>query len=164
MRIRAKKDTILNQEAVIRSLAREVKIQQMQGCDQNAVRNKLIQMTEKELERDELQNLQTSNAPQIERSKERHADLRKLQYEQQSIQEEIGDVQRELNALERPATAVRRGLENTDGDAKSNWMRQKDLKFMELKQTESKAFNLQREIRHQAKMHAAEVSQLKLQL
>ena len=74
---------------------------------------------------------------------------------------EFDSLQRQLNALERPSTAVKKSLGEIDNGGKEKWLEERDQKILQLKQLESKQFNLARELKHRAKQHATEISQLK---
>jgi hypothetical protein len=69
----------------------------------------------------------------------------------------------EITALERPKTALITE-EDVDERGKAIWLSEKNDRLLELKQLESKAFNLSRELKHKARMQASETSQLKFQL
>ena len=77
---------------------------------------------------------------------------------------EFQSLQRQLNAIERPSTAVKKNIEEIDGGGKEKWMAERDKKILDLKQIESKQFNLTRSLKNQSKQHATEISQLKFQL
>ena len=51
-RIREKKRILINQEELIQTLAKEIKLQQARGGDKDKTRLKLIELAEKELEKD----------------------------------------------------------------------------------------------------------------
>ena len=84
------------------------------------------------------------------------------------LDSQVAEVQHEINALERPSTAVKASYlaqeEDMDEKGKAKWMGERDEKLAELKQLESKAYNLSRELKNKAKQQASEMSQLKFQL
>lgn len=51
-----------------------------------------------------------------------------------------------------------------DPQSKAKWLGERETKLLELRQAESKTFNMQREMKHRVKIHANEVAQLKFQL
>ena len=106
-RLRQKKDLILTQEDLIRSLAKEVKSQQKLGGDQETLRSRLIEVVEKSMERDQLLHTRETNLPQIQQSKEEASLLKNLQEEEMVLDAQVAEVQHEMNALERPSTAVK---------------------------------------------------------
>jgi len=48
-----------------------------------------------------------------------------------------------------------------DPQSKAKWLAERETKLLELRQAESKTFNMQREMKHRVKIHANEVAQLK---
>ena len=67
-RILDKKAILLSQEELIQTLAKEVKMQQANGGDKDLTRLKLIELAEKELERDSLAKKKDKNLPEISKN------------------------------------------------------------------------------------------------
>lgn len=66
-----------------------------------------------------------------------------------------------MSNFERPKTAIRDSLVQMDPQSKAKWLGERETKLLELRQAESKTFNMQREMKHRVKIHANEVAQLK---
>ena len=69
-RISEKKQTLLSQEELIQTLAREVKLQRAAGAGADNARTKLMQLAEMDLERDTLLAKKDKNLPVITRNQE----------------------------------------------------------------------------------------------
>ncbi len=74
----------------------------------------------------------------------------------------MDDVVREIGGLDRSSTAVQQDSSALDPAMKQKWLSEREQKRVQLKQVESNANNVQRELKHRAKIHASHVSQLKL--
>ena len=80
------------------------------------------------------------------------------------MQLEQETVARQLSTFDRPRSAIREVAANLDESSKQKWEGEREQKILDLRQIESKTFNLQRDLKHRARQHANEVAQLKFQL
>ena len=69
---------------------------------------------------------------------------------------------RQLSTFDRPRSAIREVAAELDIEkSKQKWLGEREQKQLDLRQIESKTFNLQRDLKHRARQHANEVAQLK---
>jgi len=88
-RIKEKKHILLSQEELILTLAKEVKAQQVVGGDKDHERYKLMELAEKELERDSLLAKKDKNYPAIFRQQEYIEQMATLQEEEEALLAQI---------------------------------------------------------------------------
>ena len=97
--------------------------------------------------------------PLYSRTKQDEALLERLQAENHDLLDHIQDVEREIEHLKRPSSAlVRNGADLLDDSQKQKWMKERESKRLQVKQAEANANNLQRELKHRAKLHASHVA------
>jgi hypothetical protein len=90
--------------------------------------------------------------------------LESLHAQNASLKEELEKVKNDIDTLERPQTALSKDGNAQDGAEKRKWMEEREAKKLLCAQTEASANNLQREMKNRAKIHAAHIIQLKMQL
>lgn len=66
--------------------------------------------------------------------------------------------------MQRPTSALAQDASALDNNQKLKWLKERDSKKLQLRQVEASANNMQREIKHRAKVHASHIIQLKMQL
>ncbi len=163
-RIKEKKHILLSQEELIQTLAKEVRNQQAIGGDKDQARVLLIELAEKDLERDSLLSKKGKHLPAITRNQEYIDQMSALQEEEADLLAKQEAIQREINMVDRPSTAMQQQDFQISDRGRDNWKQEKGQKILQLKQMESKSFHLAREVKHRARQHAQEVASIKYQL
>lgn len=100
--------------------------------------------------------------PVYQKTKHDEMMLQQLQAENQDLKEKMEEVLREIGGLDRSSAAAQEDSNALDPAMKQKWLSEREQKRVYLKQVESNANNVQRELKHRAKIHASHVSQLKL--